>query len=80
MVNKRRINLLAACIIAVGGVVLSAPAGATAVVRDGCSDAEALVAARRAACPGTFSGTVRWCNATEYSVVTSCSYQILPPP
>lgn len=80
MINHRRINLLAACVIAVGGLVLSAPAGATAAALDGCSDAEALVVARKAACPGTFSGGVRWCNATEYSVVTSCSYMILPPP
>lgn len=79
MIKQRRINVLAALVIAAGGLILSAPQSAKASSFDGCSDAQALINRRSEACAAmggefSFSG---WCNATEYSVTTSCTY-LLP--
>ena len=83
MMTQRRIQLLAASIIAAGGFFLSSPSPVSAAAFDGCSDGLAAVSRRQQMCSdagGSFSVSFFSCDSQGYSFGSSCAFQVAPPP
>jgi len=83
MTKRARINLLAAAIIAAGGLALGGVEQLQAAVFGGCEDMYAAMERKSDACFNSGGTSFSWsgsCSSSGYSLNTSCSYMVLPPP